>query len=320
MDLAVFLGLLAFWPWWKYGYILPKLIVITAGLGIALTKRKRLTVYGRGALLLLVAIVSSVGSRAPQLSLHGYPMVWTLGLAQCVVYLLLTGFSSERPWLRYVGVLLSAHALIQLAGLDPTAALPHGRAIATIGHPVDLGAVLAMALPVSGPWWPLILAGIWATGSRSAYLAVAAIVFVRLPWRWKLTAWAAFVIAAPFLFARLPAKDSHRIDLWRAAWAEYRAHPIIGTGPDTFYLTYLERKAKDTPNQAHAHNDLLQAASTLGTVGLLAYLWAVLPLLSNPSLLALFVVLKFGPVSFEVLCAAALIAGTHLRRASEKSA
>ena len=50
------------------------------------------------------------------------------------------------------------------------------------------------------------------------------------------------------------------------------------------------------------------------TLGLLAYLLMVVPFLGNPSLLALFVVLKFDPVAFEVMACAALIAAGELNK------
>lgn len=71
-----------------------------------------------------------------------------------------------------------------------------------------------------------------------------------------------------------------RIEGWKSGVRAFLDRPIIGSGPDTF--DYVFRKYKtvrfmETAGwdslQMHAHNDIVQMATTTGTVGLLVYLW-----------------------------------------------
>jgi O-antigen ligase len=71
-----------------------------------------------------------------------------------------------------------------------------------------------------------------------------------------------------------------RLAGWVAALNVAREHPILGTGPDTFFLSFRRyknanytRSAGSQITQAHAHNDLLQYAATTGILGLMVYLW-----------------------------------------------
>jgi hypothetical protein len=62
-----------------------------------------------------------------------------------------------------------------------------------------------------------------------------------------------------------------RAELWRIALAMWRAHPVLGAGPDNFrwlYGRYAGRSFWDT--RVFANNTLLEAAATTGSLGALA--------------------------------------------------
>jgi O-antigen ligase len=304
---TILLALWAFSPSMPFGFLTPKIGVMAAG-AVAYALRSK----PRALALLAVLVASTLTSIDPSVSFYGYPGFWTYGLLPVAFFCLLTTIPTGKAWLKWAGVALSVHALAQVAGLDPfipAAKLQFGRAVAFNGSPVDLGAILAMAAPLAGGWLPLILAGIWATGSRGALLAVA---FAMGSKRVRL-------LLLPLLFVPLfltAPKDVARIEMYKMAWRGFLERPFLGNGPNTFAHVFVNFKTPrlvsavgDSYLQQHAHNDILEALCSVGLLGLAAYLFMVWPMLRSPSLLALFVILKYNPVSFEVLCVAALIAG-----------
>ena len=75
--------------------------------------------------------------------------------------------------------------------------------------------------------------------------------------------------------------SSYRTPLWSQAWHEYKAHPIVGAGPEHELVlpgTPSERAAGVTRISRFAHNEYLQVASGAGIVGmaLLALLLATI--------------------------------------------
>lgn len=306
----------------RNGFIVPKIAVVVAGAVVVYLRRARVpwAVWP----LLAVLLASTANSIYFPWSLTGIPNQWALGFIPIVSYVLIaaTPLGQERhPWLLCCAVLVAACAVGEQFFRDPVipaSLFAEGRSTTWEGSAVDAGAILAMAAPVAGWWLPVIAAGLWATGSRAAMLgAVVALTPGRA--RWKLIYLPLFFV--PFFQPHPKTKDVIRVEIWKAAAASVREHPWLGSGPDTFMATFVRHR---TPRllqaggplyfQSQAHNDLLQAASTTGVLGLLAYLLLTAPLLRNPSLLALFVVLKFDAVAFEVLAAASLVAGTEWRR------
>jgi len=64
---------------------------------------------------------------------------------------------------------------------------------------------------------------------------------------------------------------SARFDYWRAAVQTSRSHPLLGTGPGTFFIPYTAIKRPESEPARLVHNDYLEQASDSGLVGLLAY-------------------------------------------------
>jgi len=286
------------------------------------------------AACMVVLIASTLNSIDPLLSSEGLFDSWTYGLLSCALYPAVLFLSIRRPpWRRglaWLGVALSIHAVIQRFGYDPLVTprlVPQGhRAAAWVGSPVDLGAILAMLFFVGQPWQAALMCiGIWATGSRAPWLALY-FGFIAMRWpksaRWMMVL---AIIGCFFVPSRTPG-DKGRIEFWKSAAETFHQYPLLGSGPDTFIDTFTgERLAafrkdigSEIARQGHAHNDILQALATTGIAGLLAYLWLLWRLPATPSLIALFVVMKFDPVALEVLALGAMLAGEAINKGDRK--
>jgi O-antigen ligase len=61
-----------------------------------------------------------------------------------------------------------------------------------------------------------------------------------------------------------------RYDMWRVAWGEFRAHPVLGVGVDNFAVDYLrERKSDEEPS--YPHSALLRLVSQTGIIGAILF-------------------------------------------------
>ncbi|HAW60380.1 MAG TPA: hypothetical protein DCW86_02780 [Actinobacteria bacterium] len=76
-----------------------------------------------------------------------------------------------------------------------------------------------------------------------------------------------------------------RLGVWSVSLRIIADHPLIGTGPDTFWEVFprylpvdFERVVKEEARPASPHNDFLEVASSMGFLGLVAYLWVLVTL------------------------------------------
>jgi O-antigen ligase len=70
-----------------------------------------------------------------------------------------------------------------------------------------------------------------------------------------------------------------RFDYWSVAGQTALNHPLLGSGPGTFYAVYRQAKRPDAEMSRLVHNDYLQQASDSGVVGLFTFagfIWASL--------------------------------------------
>ena len=71
-----------------------------------------------------------------------------------------------------------------------------------------------------------------------------------------------------------------RIKLWQGAWRMALDHPALGVGPDNFLYAYRTRyvlpSAWQELNLSHPHNLILDLATRLGILGVLAGAWAMI--------------------------------------------
>jgi O-antigen ligase len=65
-----------------------------------------------------------------------------------------------------------------------------------------------------------------------------------------------------------------RWKIWGAAWHMFEDYPITGVGHGCFFSFYDKYRLEYRyPNPAHAHNDILNIAASMGVIGLSAYLF-----------------------------------------------
>jgi hypothetical protein len=270
------------------------------------------------------------------------------------------GIRTLGAWLAAGSLPVSAYALVQAAGFEPfmpgAEPMAGGRAFSTFGSPVFLGAYLALLSPLEldlalageGPARRALgaaslllgLSALAATGSRGAWLGAAAGLLhhgLRAAGprtRASLAAGLALsgVLAGAWALRRgaaLVSSDKARLETWGIALRELSRRPWLGSGPDTFEIAFRRERSQAladalgaSTGQSQAHDDLLQAAATLGGAGLLAYAWLQLAALRSArrtgragvdgaaaGLLALWVAAKFSALSLSSAWPAALVAG-----------
>lgn len=267
----------------------------------------------------------------------------------------------------WLGAAAGGYGLLQRFGVDPLGLTAKDFALGRVGSfqggPVPLGACLLMFLPLAAHFTltgsrrfgaaagALVAGGLFFTFSRGAWLggaaalAAYAVLSGRVdPRSWSARARGGAAAAAVVLlllgaglasaFRPVAQSDGARWELWVSAARAVGEHPWLGTGPDTFqtalrkhrtvgFLTLLGNRA----SQLNAHNDLLQALSTAGLLGLAAYAWllwgagsAVARGLADPrrrsaaaavgaAVLGLFVQLKFNAPPLAALAFAAVWLG-----------
>lgn len=346
-------------------FAMPKLLVLAAGLVPLVAAARRADARGSllvpGAFWLLVLLACAAGGLDPWVSLIGRYNSYADGVLCAVLALAYNVLAACVPAerrddalhaLTVAGVFLGLHAWAQAMGLDSNLSekLDGHRAISTIGSPTDLGMLLATFLPLALARNPLyavpVAVGLAATGSRGGWIAGAvglAAFALRVP-RLRRAAGVGLValaVAGAFVALR---RDRHawgnsdrgRVQLWRVAWSEFKAHPWLGAGTDCFELVLRARKPADfvaasnsgTQVQADAHDDVLEVASTLGLLGLAGYaalLFAIwrrvrADFAVRAALLALWVNMKFNPLPLEGLMVGAVLCGLAARERQEFSA
>ena len=184
----------------------------------------------------------------------------------------------------------SAYDSTLLSGANPTtpAAVHQGHHLAVV--------VLACVAGTGALRAVLLLLDAVLEGERSpidryrrAYgpLAVAAVVLVvgvalalgapsAVEHKWNQFVNQQTVPAAPLVRARLgSASNDGRIGIWTIAIDAFRAHPIDGTGADTFEIAYYEHRT-DLSVVVNAHSLYVETLGDLGVVGLIFVLLYVL--------------------------------------------
>ena len=62
--------------------------------------------------------------------------------------------------------------------------------------------------------------------------------------------------------------------LWKEAASIIKAHPLLGTGPNTYAFVAPNYQLKDNTG-TYPHNSYLQLAAEIGLIGLWAFLWII---------------------------------------------
>jgi hypothetical protein len=236
--------------------------------------------------LLALAVVVAVGyyslaRRLPFTSL-GLPLLAVLAvLLVCHLFSVDRRYSSWRilVWCGYLAVFYLALAVPRrwiersAAVLGWTVALvcvvefalTRGRA-RLLGNPNITAAWLLSLIfltPSSWPWLVAGAAGIVATGSRGAFLALAGAYGTRIG-RWALVC----LLPLLALVAARPSTVNERLHTWKEAVGLFLERPLVGWGPGCYPVV-----ARYEPLKDHADNFLLTVAAETGVVGLAAWGW-----------------------------------------------
>jgi O-antigen ligase len=263
---------------------------------------------------LFVACLSAAASSDPSTSLRGRYDSYAYGLwgmtLLAAVFQLAARFARGReadrlPWVIWSAACVGGYGVLQKLGVDPIfhlKGLPMGgRAVSTLGSPVDLGALLALIFPLA--LWRLdaerrppyavaallVAGGIVACGSRGALLAagVGTAAYALMSrrdsprsLRVSLIAAAAAVAAAAAWSFRSGASvaDIGRREVWRTALMIFSRSPLLGCGPDGFEDAFRVLRTDafvaamgPIHHQAYAHNDILHALANMGIAGVVVY-------------------------------------------------
>lgn len=340
LYIALVVASLACAPWLNDSFGMVK--VATAWLGIAIAwlampAPGRTQMDAPIALALAALAASAAVSVSPALSVSGFqsqPFHGLLALAAVPMV-----FYAAQQWREgpaqccaVVAIASAVACAIELAlpCLPPFHLLTGNRAVGTIGAPPFLGAVMAVCLPACVAMGGRLgragaacaIFAIMACGSRGPLLAAGAglgaylVALGAIRARWVVLGLSLALLA---LFGRSATSDAMRLETWAVALRGGLERPILGWGPDTFFVVNAARlPAGSATFQASAHNDLLQAWATTGALGLAAYAWlwwsalrAATPAVLG-SLVALFVVAKFNPVPPPAFYLAAALLGAAL--------
>lgn len=183
-------------------------------------------------------------------------------------------FGSPNNVALYLGRVLPLLAAVALMGRAmPRRRLAYGLAMAPVGLAVALTlskGALFLGLPAAF----LLLFIVWQReGSRPVWpwLAGAAVVAA---------AALGAALSVPALASRLDlgsATSVFRINLWQASVNMFSDHPVFGVGLDNFLYAYRGRYIFDAawqePDLNHPHNVILDFATRLGMLGLVAGGW-----------------------------------------------
>lgn len=313
---------LLFWPVALDGFELPRqlaLVLATAALLGERGVRTPAAAVWVVSLAVGAGLISTITAEAPLQALVGVEQSRG-GLVAVLVWgtWFLAVASVGRPWWAPVVLAswpISLYAWVQALGFDPLAWgntaqwCESLRPFSTLGHPFQLGAFLAMVLPLAleltwdarggaaklgwgltavvvvatelltmarGGWLAAAAAlALWAWArfpSRARLLGVSAVLVVAL-----LAGWAAAFESPLALRLRGLWLAPTRLQLWRTAWDAFLARPIQGWGLDGFQLASQRFRPADawvlewgaTPQ--HAHSFPAQLLATQGVVGLLAF-------------------------------------------------
>jgi O-antigen ligase len=235
----------------------------------------------------LVTLASTLVSVEPMTSVWGIYRVYTFGLVPIATMLLLFQLSTQIPLARWTSALITAclisivlvgiYAILQYTGHEILERMPvvaGGRVWVTLGNPVYVGALFAMAIPLALyegllqpsaakralAWAALVLAmtGILISLTRGAWvgaLAGSLWMVCRLPSkRRKSAGWAvgsllvALILVGlvnPVMRARAKSilsaqegSNAARIEGWKGALRVARKYPWLGSGPDTFIRSF----------------------------------------------------------------------------------
>lgn len=296
-------GALVWWlPIIADPYITPRLLPLALCASIALTLRGngRSTLEKPALIMLSAVALTAFFAKDKAYAVIGSYQVGMDSLISvtCYVTLLMAAARSGMTSVQVAECVSVASIPVSLYGIlqrffhDPLLWQElHGgtRVASTQGGPIFLGAVMAVCVlcclrssldgsRLGRVALTMSVACLWFTQTRGAVLAagIGAAFMVRGAWMAAIPA----LLLMPRLYQSV-VSDIARLEIWKIAWRVFVDNPLTGYGPGNFYLAFRRYadwdmvKAVGTATyvQAHAHNDVLHVAATMGLTGLAAYAW-----------------------------------------------
>lgn len=305
------------------------------------------------SLFLIVAAIATALSVDPWTSLFGHYRAPYYGLVEIamvsIIYLRSRGTPDISPTLIIGGAMAGSMAIFQAVGgesfLHGISHLPSGRAVGFTGSPVFLGAVLVPCfiaawdrlrnmgkdarVPMVSFALALIIGGIVSAQARGAVVACAAAV-----WAYETSGrrrWAGvFAIAAllgAYIFFVPILNNRERAELFRMSISSFGDYPWFGWGPDNFILAFRNHRTLEYISILHssywgqpsAHSDLGQILSTMGILGLSAYLWLAVSVaraargaFAIACLVGVWIQAQVNPIPIELSVILAMILGQNI--------
>lgn len=354
MALMVF-GAMIFWlPMLADPYMTSRLLLVALGAaGLLMTKSERASSMEVPSLLMAaVAIISAVFAADWRYAIigsyqSGMDSLIAFVCYSCVVFAAARSGETVDDVARMVSVAsipVSLYGIFQRFFHDPLiwSDLHYGLRISSSqGGPIFLGAVMSLSILCSIHLakkgdklaWAALAVGLpclWFTQTRGAMLATAAGAAIMS--RWTMFAFIPALVMMPRMLAS-GTSDIARFEVWKIALKVFADNPLLGYGPGNFYLAFrryaglgMVGAAKTAAYaQAHAHNDILHVAATMGLIGLTAYallgcsaLWIAWKHAERRFLFALLaayaVLSSFNPVTASAFVVLALIFGVASSR------
>ena len=304
------------WPWRTRRTLLDVAVIVWLAAEVAVTLASvspRLSLFGepeqREGLITSMALVGFYaaarlagrrpGSADPSLQVLLQVVLWASALS-CLYALLQAIGQDPIPWtgrpvyggyirpgstFGHPNLLGVATAVLAAAAAAMAAAKPDRRwlwlALAALLAVTNLltlsrGAWLALVIAV-----PLAVAVAWPAGaarrvSGRTWLIAGGVLVLVFGALLALGLAQPLLIRARELFAPLEGSGRSRLEIWRTAFAAWRERPLVGQGPDTFFLVYPRFQTLDYWRQewgllpTQAHSIYFHTLATRGLVGLLA--------------------------------------------------
>jgi O-antigen ligase len=283
-------------------------IAAAAALGLWVVERRwplrRTPADAAMAAFAATCIAATLAASAPAASAVQLKKLLLLPLVHLVV--LCCDRPSRTRWaLRLFAAGIAATALVAIVRFG-IADLAPGARLRSTGHYMTFAGLLLLAAPICAgaavrtrrtarllyaAALVVIAAALLLSFTRGAWLGAIAAA-TALVWRRRRRAVVALPIAVAVAVALLPAAyrerarsafdpdhpvNRDRVRLWRAAVEIWRDHPWTGVGLvdlAPYYLAYRREATGEV--HGHVHDNWLQIAATLGTPGLLAFIWLMI--------------------------------------------
>ncbi len=294
-------------------FLLPKLVAILVGVVLCLAPQAKRRLRLPFLVLIGAALLSGLCSESPWQAVLGAQNSPTFGVLGLVVAWLCyecgqPGWEEPLLW----GALgCAAVALLQYTPECPFPPLG-GRAYGTIGSPVFMAGMLAVAAPVaieaSTGAIGLLFIAVGMSGSRAGMLAfLVGMCWTSLTRCGRLYGTLALIAVALLVAGHRLNSDGMRIQTWIIALKAWWSAPLLGVGPDCFTDAFMRFRGSDWVAggilvQDNAHNLVLHVLATQGLLGLAV--WANLGLRApmTASLAALLAYGMFEPIPFMAWC------------------